>query len=98
MYDTARMDFPEYDDVLLYNERGELTEFTIGNLVVELDGQLTTPPIECGVLAGTFRAQLIETGHVVEKVVPVADLGRCTTVFRVNSVRRWEKVSVHKSV
>ena len=31
-------DFETLDDVLLYNERGELTEFTIGNLVVEIDG------------------------------------------------------------
>ena len=55
VYDNARKDFPTYDDTLLYNEHGELTEFTIGNLVVEMDGQFYTPPITCGLLAGTFR-------------------------------------------
>src|SRR3990172_6368373 len=43
VYESARKDFPDYDDVLLYNEKGELTEFTIGNLVVELDGKFFTP-------------------------------------------------------
>ncbi len=31
-YETAREGCEEFDDVLLYNESGELTEFTIGNL------------------------------------------------------------------
>ena len=97
VYEKARADFPAYDDVLLHNERGELTEFTIGNLVVELDGQLITPPIECGVLAGTFRAHLLETKQVAEKVVHISELERCKKVFRVNSVRKWESVKVQSS-
>ncbi len=43
---------PDVDDVLLWNERGELTESTIANIVVELDGALVTPPVEAGLLAG----------------------------------------------
>jgi para-aminobenzoate synthetase/4-amino-4-deoxychorismate lyase len=97
VYDAARSDFPDCDDVLLYNERGELTEFTIGNLVVELDGKLVTPPIDCGLLTGTFRAHLLETGKVTERIVLVTELERCTKVFRVNSIRRWERVQVRQS-
>jgi para-aminobenzoate synthetase/4-amino-4-deoxychorismate lyase len=97
VYDAARTDFPECDDVLLYNERGELTEFTIGNLVVELDGQLVTPPTKCGLLAGTFRAHLVETGQVVERVLLGADLQYCTKIFRVNSIRKWETVQGQQS-
>src|SRR5690606_25846804 len=48
IFDDARERFSDYDDILLFNERGELTEFTIGNLVVEMDGKLLTPPIACG--------------------------------------------------
>ncbi len=92
VYNSARADFPDCEDVLLQNERDELTEFTIGNLVVELDRQLITPPIACGLLAGTFRAHLLETGQIVEKVVPVHRLKDCTKIFRINSVRRWETV------
>jgi len=94
VYENARKGFPDRDDVLLFNENHELTEFTIGNLVVELDGQLVTPPVECGLLPGTFRAHLLETGQVVERIVPVERLRNCTKVFRVNSVRNWERVSL----
>lgn len=80
------------DDVLLYNERNELTEFTIGNLVVEMDGELFTPPISCGLLAGTFRAHLMETGQVKERGVYKSDLGKCAKIFLVNSVRKWVEV------
>jgi para-aminobenzoate synthetase/4-amino-4-deoxychorismate lyase len=96
VYDAARMGYEDLDDVLLYNERGELTEFTIGNLVVELDGQLLTPAIACGVLPGTFRAHLLETGQIVERTIPVNQLTHCTKIFRVNSIRRWQLVEIRK--
>jgi len=94
VYESARKDFPDYDDVLLYNEKGELTEFTIGNLVVELDGKFFTPPLTCGVLPGTFRAHLLETGQVLERTLRIQQLKDCTEVFRVNSVRKWQKVRI----
>jgi para-aminobenzoate synthetase / 4-amino-4-deoxychorismate lyase len=82
-----------YDDVLLYNAHNELTEFTIGNLVVEMGGMLFTPPISCGLLPGTFRAHLLETGQVEQKPILIEDLKNCTKIFLVNSVRRWQIVN-----
>jgi para-aminobenzoate synthetase/4-amino-4-deoxychorismate lyase len=96
IYESALSASPGTDDVLLYNELGELTEFTIGNLVVELDGKLFTPPISGGVLAGTFRAHLVETGQVVERTISVEELKDCTKLFRVNSVRKWQRVEIKK--
>jgi para-aminobenzoate synthetase / 4-amino-4-deoxychorismate lyase len=86
-----------YDDVLLYNENGELTEFTIGNVVVSWNGELLTPPIECGLLGGTFRAELVASGEVKERVIPVSALGECEAVFLVNSLRKWVKVEIKMS-
>ena len=83
-----------YDDVLLYNERSELTEFTIGNLVVEMNGRFYTPPVSCGLLAGTFRAHLVETGEVKERIVRVEELKDCSQIFLVNSVRKWQQVDL----
>ena len=94
VYETARNDFPEYDDVLLYNENGELTEFTIGNLVVELNDKFYTPPITSGLLAGTFRSHLLATKQIEERVIRVEELRNCTKVFLVNSVRRWIRVKI----
>jgi para-aminobenzoate synthetase/4-amino-4-deoxychorismate lyase len=96
VYESARQGFEEFDDVLLYNEFGELTEFTIGNLVVELNGQLLTPPISCGVLAGTFRAYLVEASQVLERTIKIDQLNKCAKIFRVNSIRRWQRVQIQK--
>lgn len=89
IYEKARATQPDCDDVLLYNQRGELTEATIANLVVELDGNLVTPPVSCGLLAGTFRAMLLEQGIIKEQVVTRRELFHCTKIFLVNSVRGW---------
>ena len=94
VYDDARARFPEAPDVLLWNEVGELTETTIGNLVVRLDGRLVTPPVSCGLLPGTFRAQLLADGEVVEQVVRRGDLDRADGVWMVNSVRGWVPISL----
>jgi para-aminobenzoate synthetase/4-amino-4-deoxychorismate lyase len=94
LYEAARVGFEELDDVLLYNEKQELTEFTIGNLVVQLEGQYFTPPISCGVLPGTFRAHLLEAGLVHERIIPLGLLARCAKIYRVNSIRRWQSVEI----
>lgn len=94
VYDSARQGREHVDDVLLYNEKGELTEFTIGNLVVELEGHLFTPSLSCGVLAGTFRAYVLETGQVLERTILVEQLRHCTKLFRINSVRGWQTAEI----
>ncbi len=93
IYEQA-VDASSYNDVLFFNERNELTEFSIGNLVLEIDGGLYTPPVYCGILPGTFRAELLERGDIKERVLQVDDLGRCTQIFLVNSVRGWVKIEL----
>ncbi|MBL8101482.1 MAG: aminodeoxychorismate synthase component I [Anaerolineales bacterium] len=83
-----------FDDVLLFNEKEELTEFTIGNLVVEMNNKLFTPPISCGLLAGTFRAHLLETKQIKERVIQKDELQKCTKIFLVNSLRKWVDVKI----
>jgi para-aminobenzoate synthetase/4-amino-4-deoxychorismate lyase len=76
-------------DVLLRNEEGELTEFTTGNLAVRMPGDTTwwTPPIDCGLLAGTLRAELIDRGKLHERLLRKEDLERASGVYFLNSVR-----------
>ena len=69
-----------------------MTEFTIGNLMLEKDGIFYTPPLSCGLLPGTFRAHLLETGQAQERVLQMEDLKVCEHIFLVNSVRKWQKV------
>ena len=91
VYAAACAARPNCDEVLLWNERGELTEATASNIVLEIGGQKVTPPISSGLLAGTFRAELLAKGEIVERVVPVAALGESTAVYLINSVRRWQR-------
>lgn len=48
------------DEALLANTRGELCEGTGSNVFVELDGELLTPGLNSGCLAGISRALLLE--------------------------------------
>jgi para-aminobenzoate synthetase/4-amino-4-deoxychorismate lyase len=91
VYENARTECPDCDDVVLWNERGEVTEGTIANVVVRLDGKLVTPPVECGLLAGVFREQLLHAGEIEEGIVTLDQLKSADEVFLVNSVRRWQK-------
>ena len=79
----------EADDVILVNERDELTETTIGNLVLELEGRRVTPAPESGLLPGVFRETLLAAGEIEEAVLYPADLQRATGVWMVNSLREW---------
>ncbi|HWW74944.1 MAG TPA: chorismate-binding protein, partial [Pyrinomonadaceae bacterium] len=92
LYEERRAERPGAFDVLLWNEEGELTEFTNGNLVVELGGRRWTPPRECGLLAGTFRARLLRRGEVAECVLRREDLARVARCWLINSVRGWVEV------
>jgi para-aminobenzoate synthetase / 4-amino-4-deoxychorismate lyase len=93
-YDIRRGRRPDVDDVLLQNEAGELTEFTIGNLVLEIDGSRLTPPQASGLLPGVFREELLERGAVAERVLRPSDLGRAASVWLVNSLREWVPVQM----
>jgi para-aminobenzoate synthetase/4-amino-4-deoxychorismate lyase len=87
VYDQARNDVNDCDDVILWNEKNELTETTIANLFLEIDGELVTPPVECGLLAGTYRRHMLDNGKVKEAVVRKSDLGKASKIYVANSVR-----------
>ncbi len=92
VYEARRAERPDFYDVLLWNEAGEVTEFTIGNVVVELDGLRWTPPLASGLLAGTLRAELLDRGEIRERVLTRADVRRAPRCWLINSVRGWVPV------
>lgn len=89
MYESAKSTHPECDDVILHNEKGEVTESTIANVVIDKDGGRYTPPISCGVLAGTFRQHLLEKKQIEEMIITLDDLRSADSVHLINSVRKW---------
>lgn len=88
VYQAAESACRDDDEVLLWNERGEITETTTANIVVELDGKWITPPVSSGLLAGTYRAWMLDHGLMCEKIIRFDDLARCTQIYVVNSIRK----------
>jgi para-aminobenzoate synthetase/4-amino-4-deoxychorismate lyase len=82
------------DEVILVNERGEVTECAIGNIVAEFDGKCVTPPVSCGLLGGTFRAELLDRGELEEQVLAVEDLKCADALYMINSVREWVRLKL----
>jgi len=93
VYESRRAERPDVDDILLWNEEGEVTEFTIGNLVVEYEGAYWTPPIASGLLAGTLRAELLERDMIRERILRCAEVERAARCWLINSVRGWLPVA-----
>ena len=81
------------DEVIFWNERGEITESSIANIVVPIDGQLFTPPIECGLLPGVFRNHLLAEGKIKERVITIEEFQNAPEFFLINSVRKWSRGS-----
>lgn len=93
-YEMARQTRSDVDDVVLWNHRGEVTESTIANVVAEIDGIRVTPPIVCGLLPGVYRAELLESGELRERVITKDDLARAPRLWLINSLRGWIDVQL----
>jgi para-aminobenzoate synthetase / 4-amino-4-deoxychorismate lyase len=89
IYEAARAARPDRDDVILWNERGEITESCTANVVIDLEGALVTPPIACGLLGGTYRGWLLAQGQLAERVITIEMLRAARRTCLINSVRKW---------
>jgi para-aminobenzoate synthetase/4-amino-4-deoxychorismate lyase len=87
LYEDARARHPEADDVLLVNDMGEVTEATIANVAVSIDGRWLTPPLDAGLLPGVGREVALEEGWLTEGSIRVEDLARAEAIELVSDVR-----------
>jgi para-aminobenzoate synthetase/4-amino-4-deoxychorismate lyase len=99
VYDHARQSCPDrggedWDDVLLWNEKGELTETSTANLLFRLGENLYTPPISSGLLPGTYRAWLLGRGKIKQKIVRLEELADISKIYLINSVRKRREARV----
>jgi para-aminobenzoate synthetase / 4-amino-4-deoxychorismate lyase len=93
-YERRRDLRPDADDVLLVNAAGCVTESTIANLAVRLDGAWWTPPLEDGLLPGTYRAILVRDGTLRERSISVGEVRSAEELALVSSVRGWRPAVV----
>ncbi|PBB43675.1 hypothetical protein CK222_11590 [Mesorhizobium sp. WSM3866] len=90
LYTRARAEYlvTQADEVLLANERGEICEGTITNVFADFgDGVLATPRLDCGLLPGVLRGELLDEGRAAEAIYTFDDLKSAQAIFVGNSLR-----------
>jgi para-aminobenzoate synthetase/4-amino-4-deoxychorismate lyase len=90
-YQEAARRHPGSDDVLLVNDRGEVTESTIANVAVMIDGRWWTPPLESGLLPGIGRQVALEEGRLAERTIAVEEVGSAEDLALVSDTRGWRR-------
>jgi len=78
---------PPGHDVLFWNRDGYVTESTVANVAVPVNGRLRTPPVDCGLLGGTCRAALLDSGRFEEGRIHLSQLRDGDEIILVNAVR-----------
>jgi branched-chain amino acid aminotransferase len=87
-----------YDDALLLNERGEVSECTAANIYCIRGGDVATPPLSSGCLSGVSRAILMEEGPrigvpITERVLKLEDFYYADEVFITSTTRHVQPIS-----
>ena len=90
-YEEARARHPDADDVLLVNDRGQITESTIANVAARFDGRWRTPPVDAGLLPGIGRAVELEEGRLTEDPLTIEQLRSAEELALISDARGWRR-------
>ncbi len=76
----------DFDEALVFNERGEIVSGTRSNVFWVKEGQIHTPVLSTGALAGTTRSKTLELAAQlaiphIEGVYDMSDLGEADEIF-----------------
>ncbi|MEV4997174.1 aminodeoxychorismate lyase [Streptomyces niveus] len=88
----ARAREQDASEALFANTVGDLCEGTGSNVFVVLDGQLHTPPVSSGCLAGITRALTVDWAGAQETRLPFDVLDRADEIFLTSSLRDVQAV------
>lgn len=75
------------DEAIFANTAGALCEGTGSNIFVVHDGELVTPPLTAGCLAGIVRELVLEVTDAVERDLPIEVLAEVPEAFLTSSTR-----------
>jgi branched-chain amino acid aminotransferase len=87
-----------HDDALLLNERGEVAECTAANIYCVRGGDVATPPLNSGCLAGVSRQILLEQSArsgvtIKERTLTMQDFSYADEVFITSTTRHVQPIS-----
>ena len=78
----------KWNDALILNQHGNIIESTIANIFWIKNGNLFTPPLSEGCIAGITRRYITEQITVTEQKLTWEELLSANEVFLTNSIRR----------
>lgn len=81
-------------DYIFLNERGEITEGCIHNIVILKDNKLLTPKRESGLLKGVMLEYLSQKTSIKEHSLTIQDLENADKIYLCNSVSGIKRVSL----
>jgi len=85
-------------DALFCNEKKEVTEGCISNIIILKNGIYSTPPVNCGLLPGVMRERLLAASGSspvpVETILTRDDIQEADAIFVCNSVRGVVRVQL----
>ena len=91
----AGLDFARAaDDVILWNAEAKSPSRRSPTWWSSSTARRVTPPVECGLLAGTFRAELLDRGELSERIVTIDELRCATRIWLINSVQGWRSATL----
>ena len=73
--------------MVFLNNRNEITEGAISNIIIRKRGKYYTPPVSSGLLPGIFRDYFMKKHKVTEKPLYLRDLRNAEKIYLCNSVR-----------
>ena len=97
VYDRAQSEVPPLVEPILFNQESEVTETNISNIVFEVNGDLFTPPVECGLLSGIMRTELLQNNAIKERTITKSELLEVDKVYLINALRGWRNAHFSKS-
>ena len=83
-------------DAIFVNEKNEVTEGGRSNVLIRKKGVMLTPPLECGLLPGIMRGELLNSEDYLirEEIIRKKDVKADTEIYLCNSLRGLFKVKL----
>ncbi|MDP6685756.1 MAG: aminotransferase class IV, partial [Candidatus Omnitrophota bacterium] len=85
-----------YFDIIFTNEKKQVTEGAISNIVIKKDRTYYTPPLDAGLLNGVCRRALFKKKKISlkEKMLYKKDICEADELYMINSVRGMVRVRI----
>lgn len=93
-YEEARkkINNNEIFDCIFFNQRDELTEGARSNIVLKINNEFFTPPLNVGILNGVMRQKMLKNKLIKERILYKEDIYKAQKIYCINAIRGMVEV------